>query len=195
MSTLAQAFAAFQLYLSQIDSQGTLTIDDLTVGSFCPNPVVASNTVAAAGRAHCFDRGTGPQFRLDCDFGVTSVTSEGPPGNEHTITLAVPVECALIKLTMWCPGQYSEVQPLATLSPAIPLVGAPGQVQANMVSTNLFAEAPVGCVDTFTFKTHIAKEDGSFAPYTIVAPVELTPGSDLVYDFCIFGCPCEPTPV
>ena len=93
---------------------------------------------------------------------------------------------------MLCPGQYNESAPMHNLRPATPITPPVGQVQANIVSMQLNDEAfSQPCVDVFVFKTHLATEDGSFAPYLIVQPSEGTPGQDLVFDFCVFGCPCE----
>lgn len=150
----------------------------------CAGVLQAQNTAIVGGRVFIFDRGAGPVIQWCCDFGLSGVTHAG---GITIVNYLVPVQCAIIKISPWCPGQYNEGIGCADLF-GLPFQAAPAVLTGNVLRT-LPPTSP-NCSIEFSVKWAMTILGGPTVLYDVQPPVEANPAQDIVFDFEVLGCPC-----
>ena len=164
--------------------------------------VFAENAVYAAGTFHVYNRGVLDIIDFKCgfgfdvtpaSFGLNVVSAQHVGINVAMLHLDDTIECASVVVTPWILGQYNEAVAMPVL--VAPCV-APCMMVAPGITVKGFPVSPNGVLPTATTcpvqQIEIAfwELDNCATDFVPTAPVELTPGIDLVFDVKICGCAC-----
>jgi len=162
----------------------------------------AKNTAIAGGRVHIYQRDQNPiQADIWCSWGLAVVSPVvwipapyigGPVFVAH-VSFDVPVTCPIIKVMPWLAGQYDERQhglfnydeqgnSNMPITPPIAL-----EPQITQISILPSTQCAIGFDVYFQCCTY-----GSPATQTNYEVYSGQPSHDLVFDFEVLGCVCNP---
>jgi hypothetical protein len=183
----------------RVGSQGDAWFSGVDVGC---GKIYASNAAIAGGRVHIFQRGQDPvSVNIWCGWGlqienpVVWIYAPFGPIFVARVSFSNAVTCPIIKVTPWLAGQYDERQMGLfnyseqghTNSPLMPLTVLEPQI------VQVIPLPGTHCVVGFDVYFQYC-EMGSpavQAPYEVYSMQEGT-CHDLVFDFEVLGCVCNP---
>lgn len=192
--------ASGDIVADTVSATGGITACPATLPTIQPGFVWGKNLPVIGGRVHVFNRNAGDQIEVCCAWNVSSVQFNLGEGqeNEALVNFNFHVECPVIKVQPWCPGQYQEgligglgCDELTGGPIQSGAVGTNGVLVANLVRT-VTADVPGsnkmnGFVVKFGLLGFAGNLGGSF-PYSVVGPTESNPARDLIFDFEVLGC-------
>jgi hypothetical protein len=182
-----------------VGSQGDAWFSGVEVGC---GKVYASNTAIAGGRVHIFQRGQDPiSVITSCSWGLQAenpvawTASPFGPVYVARVSFRSPVSCPIVKITPWLAGQYDErqaglfnyVEQGHSNSPLLP----PTALEPHIIQ--LIPLPGMHCVVSFDvyFQYCVWGSPAEQGSYEVMSMQE-GPCHDLVFDFEVLGCICNP---